>query len=121
MIVVILISSILVVISLNRRSENVMGVAVVEKVNRVYLSNMIPNMATVNQEYIFLPKIVYTGDRGVKIKILEGPTWLRIDSENVLRGYPRYEDIGVNKIVIEITDGIVSSEYIEYIVVNEDE
>lgn len=83
-----------------------------------YISNLIPNIAYVGEEYVFIPNVVYDGNGIIKVSISEGPKWLSVDREMIVRGVPSSNDVGSVKIVINISDGIRSSNLTDYIIVN---
>lgn len=83
-----------------------------------YISNLVPNVAYVGEEYVFIPNIVYNGNGIINVSISEGPKWLRVDREMIIRGVPSSDDVGSIKVVINVSDGIRSSNLTDYIIVN---
>jgi len=108
-------------ILLNR--GNVKGVDIQRDITTPYpyITNLMPKIAYVDKEYIFVPRIVANELSNVKVIIEEGPNWLFVDDEYIVRGKPLIEDIGTVKITIKVDDGIGSSTISEYIIVSKDE
>lgn len=86
-----------------------------------YITNLMPKSVYVGEEYIFVPRIVKSGPERVILSIQEGPDWLYIEEETIVRGIPAMEDIGTHKVVLRVDDGISSSTVTEYIIVEGDE
>lgn len=105
------------------KGEDVKGVSIYKKtqVHAPYITNLMPKIATVGEEYIFVPKIVAEERGSVRVNIVEGPSWLIVDSEYIVRGYPRREDVGTYLILIEVEDDYGRSTIKEYIIVLENE
>jgi len=108
-------------ILLNR--ENVKGVDIHRDITTPYpyITNLMPKIAYVDEEYVFVPRIVASDFGNIEITIEEGPSWLFVDEQYIVRGYPLAEDIGTVKVTIKVDDGIGSSTISEYIIVSEDE
>lgn len=80
-----------------------------------------PKIVNVNEEYIFVPRVVATDFSNVTITVQEGPEWLWVDGEGIVRGYPLIEDIGTYKVVLKVEDEVGSSTITEYVIVVDDE
>lgn len=104
-------------------SRAVKGISVKREIESFapYISNMPPNVVSVGEEYIFIPKIVAEDITLVSITMEEGPAWLHIDESNIVRGIPSEEDVGVGKMVLKVSDGYNSSTLVEYLLVKENE
>lgn len=105
------------------KEDEVKGVQIerVMSVQDPYITNLMPKVANVNEEYVFVPKIVASDFSNVSITIQEGPEWLWVDGEGVLRGYPFIGDIGTYKVVLKVEDEVGSSTITEYVIVIDDE
>ena len=86
-----------------------------------YITNLMPKMAYIDEEYLFVPRVVANDLGNVVITIEEGPNWLYIDESYIVRGYPSLGDVGTVKVILKVDDGIGSSTISEYIIVSEDE
>ena len=103
------------------RDEDVKGVEteVKEESKYPYISNLMPKEVYVGEEYIFIPRISSDGDAVVIVQ--EGPSWMRVDEENIVRGTPSLEDIGAFKVVLRVENSLGSSTITDYIIVLENE
>lgn len=112
--------SVLSPIYLLTKDEDVKGIAVkVEEVGKYpYISNVMPKVGYVDEEYIFVPRVVGSESKNIQITIKQGPTWLYVE-DMVVRGIPSIDDVGSYKVVIKVDDGMASSEITEYIIVDE--
>jgi len=86
-----------------------------------YISNLLPKIAYVGEEYVFAPRIVANDIGDVILSKVEGPDWLEFDSENFLRGVPSIDDFGTYKVTLRVQDDFGSSSITEYILVEENE
>lgn len=112
--------SVLSPIYLLTKDEDVKGIAVkVEEVGEYpYISNVMPKVGYVDEEYIFVPRVVGSESKNIQITIKQGPTWLYVE-DMVVKGIPSIDDVGSYKVVIKVEDGMASSEITEYIIVDE--
>lgn len=103
-----------------RKDHEVKGVQKhIETVSPPSIVNLMPSVAYVGEEYIFVPKISSSEDNSAKISIVEGPDWLTIDDVGIIRGYPNI--IGTFKIVLRVENTNGSSQVTDYIIVKENE
>lgn len=105
------------------KDDEVKGIQIQREmsVQEPYITNLMPKIANVEQEYIFVPKVVASNFSNVSFTIEEAPDWFWIDGEGILRGYPFIEDIGTYKVVLKVEDEIGSSTITEYVIVVDDE
>ncbi|MDX9738812.1 MAG: hypothetical protein RBT33_00400 [Candidatus Dojkabacteria bacterium] len=105
------------------KEDEVKGIQVerVMSVQEPYITNLMPKIVNVNEEYIFVPRVVATDFSNVTITVQEGPEWLWVDGEGIVRGYPLIEDIGTYKVVLKVEDEVGSSTITEYVIVVDDE
>lgn len=82
-----------------------------------YISNIPPNVAYVGEEYLFIPKVVSEESSVIKLILVESPSWIYIDENNILRGIPQQKDLGSEKLVLKVSDGYNSSTLTEYLIV----
>ncbi|MGI6423265.1 MAG: hypothetical protein ACOX0X_01415 [Candidatus Dojkabacteria bacterium] len=105
------------------RKEDVKGISteryIVER--SVRITNLMPNVAYANVEYLFVPKIDSSNFSDVYLTLVEAPDWMWIDEQRIVRGTPSLEDLGVQKVVLRVEDGSSSSEVVDYIIVEENE
>lgn len=101
-----------------KKNQEVKGVSIVNQETGCtpYITNMLPNVAYINREYIFYPRIVGCSIKEADIQV-EGVEWLMVTNEKYVYGIPTVTDVGTYKIkiVVEGTGG--SSELIDYIIV----
>lgn len=100
----------------NMESEDVKGVSSRESECTPYIINMIPNIAEVDQEYYFKPRIVGCSVDDVQLK-LEGVDWLAVGDGKEIFGTPTVLNQGISRVVITVSSSTNSSMYVEYIVV----
>lgn len=103
------------------KDEDVKGVniEVGEKFSYPVITNLLPKNGYVGEEYIFVPRISSSNGNDVIVTIVEGPTWLEIDNEGIVRGIP-YES-GTFKVVLIVKDTNGSSTLIDYIIIENEE
>ena len=105
------------------KEEDVKGVEVYRErnVQVPYITNLMPKTANVGEEYIFVPRVVANDFSSVNVTMQEGPKWMGIDDEGILRGFPLRGDIGTYKVVLKVEDEVGSSIVSEYVIVVDDE
>jgi len=111
--VIAIISSIYLV---RKGSEEVKGISEKVKSCTPYITNMMPNTASVGESYYFSPKIVGCDIDEVTLS-LDGAEWLSIGEGRYISGIPTSFDIGIHRVVLTISSIGNSSRYIEYIAV----
>lgn len=84
-----------------------------------YITNLMPNTAYINEEYIFVPNISSNKDNSSVVTVVEGPSWLSVDDMGVVRGYPN--ETGTFKVVLKTTNSFGSSLLTDYIIVKNNE
>lgn len=100
--------------------EEVKGVSVSVQRCVPEITNMIPNVAYVGQEYYFIPNIVNCGENEIDLSI-EGVDWLRLTGDNYVYGIPLVSDVGVHKLRVVVRGNDGESELVDYIIVKENE
>jgi hypothetical protein len=83
-----------------------------------YITNLMPTNAYVGEEYVFVPRVSSSGD-GATIIVIDGPNWLRVDDEGIVRGFP--DVVGTFKVILKVEDSLGSSQITDYIIVEENE
>lgn len=119
----ILLVSVLSPLYLPKKEDEVKGIDIQRDISAQYpyITNLMPNIAYVGEEYIFIPRVVISEFGEPVITMEEGPSWLTVDDELIVRGTPQMEDIGTYKVVLRIEDGIGNSEISDYIIVQSNE
>ncbi len=119
----ILLVSVLSPLYLPKGEEDVKGVDIQRDISAQYpyITNLMPNIAYVDEEYVFVPRLVISEFGNPVITFKQGPSWLRVDEELIVRGTPQMEDVGTYKVVLRVEDGIGSSEMTDYIIVQSNE
>jgi hypothetical protein len=119
----ILLVSVLSPLYLPKKEEEVKGIDIQRDISAQYpyITNLMPNIAYVGEEYVFVPRIVISEFGDPVITVKEGPSWITVDEELIIRGTPEMEDVGTYKVVLRIQDGIGSSEISDYIIVQSNE
>lgn len=102
-------------LSLKKQAE-VKGISDSVSVCTPYITNMIPNVANVNVEYFFTPRIVGCNMEVVDIEV-SGVEWLTVTEGKYLYGIPKITDIGTHRIEISVVSPTGSSKLIDYIIV----
>lgn len=103
-----------------KSKEEVKGVSTVVEGCKPYITNVIPNVAYVAEEYYFIPNIV-----GCKIEEVElsvsGIDWAYVKEGKYIYGVPTVEDIGTHKmeIVVYGRSGVYTLD--DYIIVKANE
>lgn len=96
---------------------NVKGVQNTVRRERIIpkIVNVIPKSVRAGEEYMFKP--VVSGEEGVNytVEILDGPSWLSLDSDGYIRGIS--EEEGTYRLEITVSDGFNSSSVVEYLIV----
>ncbi len=94
--------------------EEVKGVSKEVESCTPYITNMMPNSASLGETYYFSPKIVGCDIEEVEL-VVEGADWLRIVEGGYIVGVPTKFDIGIHRVVLTVSSIGNSSRYIEYI------
>jgi len=83
-----------------------------------YVSNILPRVAYVGQDYDFIPRIVGCENEELMIEV-NGVNWLTVKEGYLITGVPMPYDVGTFKITITIKSA--TNEYImeDYIIVKE--
>ncbi|HBB64830.1 hypothetical protein A2436_01895 [candidate division WS6 bacterium RIFOXYC1_FULL_33_9] len=97
--------------------EDVKGVSVVQEKSTPYITNMISNVAYVGKEYIFVPRIVGGNTENLSVSIQEGPSWMAVDENGFVVGIPTIQDIGTYRVILTVSDGTLSSDLVDYVIV----
>ncbi|KKP55165.1 hypothetical protein A3K02_01930 [candidate division WS6 bacterium RIFOXYD1_FULL_33_8] len=97
--------------------EDVKGVSVVQERSTPYITNMISNVAYVGKEYIFVPRIVGGNTENLSVSIQEGPSWMAVDENGFVVGIPTIQDIGTYRVILTVSDGTLSSDLVDYVIV----
>ncbi|KKP82051.1 MAG: Serine protease [candidate division WS6 bacterium GW2011_GWD1_35_594] len=82
-----------------------------------YITNMISNVAYVGKEYIFVPRIVGGNTENLSVSIQEGPSWMAVDENGFVVGIPTIQDIGTYRVILTVSDGTLSSDLVDYVIV----
>ncbi|NMC08877.1 hypothetical protein GYA44_00920 [Candidatus Microgenomates bacterium] len=111
----------LVFLFLQKEKENAVEEDIKGEVDIVgvpYITNSMPISAPVNEEYLFVVKMVdsNTDVNDLVLSLEKGPSWLSLD-ENVLSGTPLESDKGTYKVSLRVSDGTNSSTKDGYILV----
>ncbi len=101
---------------LSKVEEEVKGAKDSVSICTPYITNMIPNVAYVNTEYFFSPRVVGCDMQLVDIKV-SGVEWLTVTEGKYLYGIPSITDIGTHRIEISAISPTGSSKLIDYIIV----
>lgn len=103
------------------QKSNVLGVNVVENMTHApEVVSSAPLTVEIYKNYIYYLKIFDsdTDTNKINVSLKEGPDWLYVDSfKKIVSGVPLVS--GDYKVVLELNDGINTSEYSFYIVVQE--
>ena len=97
--------------------EDVKGVSVVQERSTPHITNMISNVAYVGKEYIFVPRIVGGNTENLSVSIQEGPSWMAVDENGFVVGIPTIQDIGTYRVILTVSDGTLSSDLVDYVIV----
>ena len=101
---------------LSKKEEDVKGVSENQEFCTPYITNMIPNVASVGEVYYFSPRVVGCAQEEVEITI-DGAEWLSVGEDRYIYGTPTKADVGIHRVIFTVSSMGSSSEYIEYIVV----
>ncbi len=101
-------------------TEEVKGVSIEPERCTPYITNMIPNIAYVDEEYSFFPKVIGCSIEEVEIGI-DGVEWLSVTEDKYIYGIPEVSDIGTHKIEISVQSETGNSTLTDYIIVKENE
>lgn len=97
-------------------NEEVKGVTEKIEYCTPYITNMMPNTASVGESYYFSPKVVGCDIKDITFT-LDGADWLSVGEGRYISGIPNNFDIGIHRVVLTVSSIGNSSRYIEYIVV----
>jgi len=98
--------------------KDVMGVTVQKESCIPYVSNLLPRVAYVGQDYDFIPRVVGCENEEIYIEV-NGVSWLRVKDGYLITGVPLPPDMGTHKVIITVKSS--TKEYImeDYIIVKE--
>ncbi len=115
---IIAITSIVSTLYLVFKDENVKGIQQSrETLKYPSITNLMPSNGFVAEEYIFVPRV--SSDIDSDVTILEGPEWLVVDQEGVVRGIP--DEVGTFKVILKVENVYGSSQVTNYIIIDENE
>jgi len=100
--------------------EEVKGVSTVKQECNPYITNVIPNVAYVGEEYYFIPNIVGCEKEDVNMYVY-GVRWVDIVDGTYIYGVPKDFDIGVHRLEIVVEGEGNSYSLVDYIIVKENE
>lgn len=83
------------------------------------ITSVAPLSATVGEEYVYDVKIVDSDDDAFVLELTDRPSWLYIDDNNFVRGFP--DKVGSYKFVLRVSDGENYSFQENYILVEDNE
>jgi hypothetical protein len=96
--------------------EEVKGIGVVQKECTPYVTNMIPNISYVGEEYIYTPKIVGCNNEDVEIEFT-GASWLTVTKKGIVYGIPSVTDVGIHRVILTVRSVSAENRYVEYVIV----
>lgn len=100
------------------RDQDVKGVSQSREVVKYpTITNLMPTNGYVGEEYEFVPRI--SSDTESTVSILNGPEWLRIDQDGIVRGVP--DSVGTFKVVLKVENTFGNSQSTSYIIIDENE
>ncbi|NLZ24169.1 hypothetical protein GX888_00245 [Candidatus Dojkabacteria bacterium] len=98
------------------KREEVKGEQTVQRGCKPYITNMIPNVSYVGEEYIYIPRIVGCKIDEIDIE-LDGVSWLSVSEEGLISGVPDISDVGIHRVVLTVSSEGSVNKYVEYIIV----
>jgi len=98
--------------------KDVLGATTKEESCSPYVSNLLPRVAYVGQDYDFIPRIVGCENEFLTVEV-NGLEWLTVKDGYLITGVPMSYDIGTYKVTITVKSA--TKEYImeDYIIVKE--
>ena len=84
-----------------KSKQEVKGVSIEKEGCNPYITNVIPNIAYVGEEYYFVPNIVGCDITEVELSIND-VSWLYIKEGKYIYGIPSMEDVGTQKLEIVV-------------------
>jgi hypothetical protein len=103
-----------------KSKEEVKGVSTVTQECKPYITNVIPNVAYVGEEYYFVPNIVGCEKEDFNIYVY-GVRWVNLVDEAYIYGIPKDFDIGVHRLEVVVQGDENSYSLVDYIIVKENE
>lgn len=100
--------------------EEVKGVMKEVEGCKPYITNVLPNIAFVGEEYLFIPNIVGCKMDEVEISI-NSVEWLYVRDRSYIYGIPSIKDIGTHKLEITVYGRAGTYTLSDYIIVKENE